>query len=79
MHRSVIQKHARMRGERLRPHNMAMVKLADDQREAVESIALEIFTDMTNAGASLQATLAAVYLSGMEHAAAVQVADRDHG
>jgi hypothetical protein len=68
MHRSVIQQQARARGIRLRPHNMSTVTLADDQREAVESIALGIFTDMTNAGASLQATLAAVYLSGIAHA-----------
>ncbi len=34
----------------------------------VEGIALAIFTDMTNSGATLQETLAAIYLSGLEHA-----------
>jgi len=32
------------------------------------TVALSIFTDMTNAGCSLQETLSAIYLSGLEHA-----------
>lgn len=39
-----------------------------EARECIESIALDIYTDMVNSGASLQETLAAVYLSGCEHA-----------
>ena len=55
-------------GRGARPRNMATVKLPPGMRETIESIALDIFTDMTNAGCSLQQTLAAIYLSGSEHA-----------
>lgn len=41
-----------------------------EARECIERIALGIFTDMVNSGATLQETLAAVYLSGSENALA---------
>lgn len=47
---------------------MDRMALTDEQRQAVEGIALSIFADMTNAGCSLQETLSAIYLSGLEHA-----------
>lgn len=68
MHRSVLEKHQRARGYRPRPTNMSAVALTSEQRECIERIALGIFTDMTNSGATLQETLAAVYLSGSENA-----------
>jgi len=43
------------------------MKLPPEVREAMEEMALEIFTDMVNSGASLQQTLTAIYLSGIEH------------
>ena len=70
MHRSVLEKHARARGYRPRPVNMSTVALPAEARECIERIALGIFTDMVNSGATLQETLAAVYLSGSESALA---------
>lgn len=68
MHRSVLETHARARGFRPRPVNMNTVALPAEARECIERIALGIFTDMVNSGATLQETLAAVYLSGSENA-----------
>ena len=52
--------------------NMSYKAMTSDTRETLERIALEIFTDMTNAGNTLQATLAAIYLSGLAHAIELQ-------
>lgn len=49
---------------------MARLFLGPEQREMIERIALSIYTDMVNAGATVQETLAAVYLSGSENALA---------
>lgn len=35
----------------------------------VEKIAIDIFTDLINAGQPLQVVLAAIYVSGLQHAA----------
>ena len=67
MHRSVLETQQRARGYRPRPVNMSAVALTSEQREFIERIAIGIFTDMTNSGATLQETLAAVYLSGSEN------------
>ena len=67
-HHSTLKRRAS--GGAPRQHNMATVRLPDDQRECIERIALAIFTDMVNSGATLQETLAAVYLSGSENALA---------
>ena len=50
------------------PRNMAHTKIPDDTRTFIESESLSIYTDMVNSGASLQATLAAIFLSGMNAA-----------
>jgi dissimilatory sulfite reductase (desulfoviridin) alpha/beta subunit len=47
---------------------MSILTLPSEDRECIESIVLSIYTDMVNSGASLQETLAAVYLSGCENA-----------
>jgi hypothetical protein len=47
---------------------MAFMHIPHSEREFIEQMALSIFTDMVNAGCSLQATLAAIYLSGCENA-----------
>jgi len=71
IHRSVHERATRSRGFRPRPKGMSILTLPSEDRECIESIALGIFTDMVNSGASLQETLAAVYLSGSENAIAV--------
>jgi hypothetical protein len=48
---------------------MYRIAITDEQRVTVESLSLEVFTTMTNAGASLQETLAAIYLTGFQNAA----------
>jgi len=60
--------HSSKRKTGLNPRQMAVMKLPPEVREAMEEMALEIFTDMVNSGASLQQTLTAIYLSGIEHA-----------
>lgn len=66
--------HSSVRGERTkymphpRPYKMDRMGVTNEQRELFESIALSIFTDMTNSGRSLQETLSAIYLSGIKHA-----------
>lgn len=70
MHRSVREVQERARGFRPRPVNMSTVAMPPEARECIERIALGIFTDMVNSGATLQETLAAVYLSGSENALA---------
>lgn len=52
----------------LKPKSMEVMKIDVDSRKFVEAEALSIFTAMTNAGASLQQTLLAIYLSGMSAA-----------
>ena len=68
IHQSVMRSRVRQ------PRNMARCFMPADQREFIEAQALLIFTDMTNAGCSLQQTLAAVFLSGMN--AAVHAMER---
>lgn len=52
----------------IKPKGMDVTKIAPEARKFVEAEALSIFTSMTNAGASLQQTLLAIYLSGMSAA-----------
>ena len=57
------------RSFRVRPHGMSRVEGATpDQIAAIQSIALGVYTDMSNAGFSLRETLAAIYISGAKHA-----------
>jgi len=53
------------------PKKMDMTRIPAETRKFVEAEALSIFTSMTNAGASLQQTLVAVFLSGMNAAHSV--------
>lgn len=60
--------HSKLKGRPVpRPKGMASTKVPPEVRQAMEQTALDIFTDMTNAGATLQQTLGAIYLSGIEH------------
>lgn len=58
--------------DRPRPSNMERMGITSEQRQSFEGIALDIFTDMTNAGCSLQETLAAIYVSGLVHATEIK-------
>ena len=49
----------------VRPKDLQSMRIHPDARKFVEQEALSIFAAMTNAGASLQQTLSAVFLSGM--------------
>lgn len=62
-HHSVLARSARVRAP-----GMATVDCTADVREGMERIALGIFTDMTNAGSTFQQALAAIYVSGLQHA-----------
>lgn len=53
---------------RQRPTSMQRMQLTREQRMLIETEALDIFTTMTNGGCTLQQTLAAVFLSGMNAA-----------
>ena len=55
-------------GKKMKARGMSYTRVTQDQREAVENLTLEIFTDMVNAGNSLQSTLSAIYFSGVTHA-----------
>jgi hypothetical protein len=57
-----------VRSKGSRPQGLAQVQISRDQRVFIETEALEIFTQMVNGGATLQQTLAAVFLSGMNAA-----------
>lgn len=58
-------------GFRIRPVKMDAMTITHDQREHLERVVLDIFTDMTNAGASIQEILSAIYLSGVQHTIAI--------
>jgi hypothetical protein len=67
-HLSPLHISRRLALRHIKPRGMACISLPADHRECIERIALSIYTDMVNAGATLQETLAAVYLSGSENA-----------
>lgn len=43
--------------------------ITNEQREAIQRIALDVFSACANAGMSLQEILAAVYITGLENGA----------
>lgn len=69
IHPSLLEKRSAY-SEKPRPHGMSRMTVTAEQRQQVERIALDIFTDMANAGCSLQETLSAIYLSGLQNAVA---------
>jgi len=56
---------------------MESMKMDPEVRQGIEKIALHIFTDMTNSGASLQQTLTAIYLSGVQNTIAAIKDEQD--
>lgn len=65
VHTSVIK-----RG-RITPNRMDRITIPDEMRTVMTRIALDIFTDMSNANGSFQDALLAIYLSGLQHAQAL--------
>lgn len=55
----------------VRPLNMDRVQMPDSLRTGLTDIALKIFTDCTNVGVPFQDALLAIYLSGLQHGAAI--------
>ena len=53
------------------PRGMTPIEMTHDTSYALERIALDIYTDMSNAGRGLAETLASIYLSGLQHAVEV--------
>lgn len=62
--------HRSVRHADIRPHNMIRCLVPVELRPVIEQIPLDIFTDMTNAGATFAQALAAIYLSGAQNAIA---------
>lgn len=56
---------------RLTPRDMDRTNITREQNEAAQRISLSIFTDMSNAAFSFREALAAIYLSGIQHAISV--------
>lgn len=63
--------HWSIRDQRPRPYNMDRIILPRELAEFADRMALEIFTDMVNSGAPFAEALAAIYVSGLQHAVAV--------
>lgn len=57
---------------------MSKASAAPELVRAVQQMALDVFTDMSNAGFSLRETLAAIYLTGAENAIET-LKEPDHG
>ncbi len=71
IHHSVMAKRDKY-ADRIRPQNMSIISVTSEQRCMLEQVALDIFTDMTNAGATFHQAMASVYLSGLKHATEAQ-------
>lgn len=54
------------------PSGMERLSCSREESEMLERTAIGIFTDMVNSGRSFQASLAAIYLSGLQHASAIR-------
>ena len=60
--------HSRARGfGAVRPHNMDQMPITADQAFALGELVLGIFADMSNAGATFEETLRAIYISGVQN------------
>ena len=60
--------HSRARGfGAIRPRNMDRIKITHEQAEALGNVVLGVFADMANAGATLEETMRAIYMTGVEN------------
>lgn len=69
---NIEPRHHSMMGKRRLPRGLDRVTITDEQRVAIQSIALDVFATCANAGLSLQEILAAVYLTGLENGASAE-------
>lgn len=65
---SPLHRSRRAEGRPISPAGLSSIAMTIDQIEAIESVSLDVFTAVCNAGGTIQQALAAVYLSGLEHA-----------
>lgn len=63
--------HHSLAGKRITPRRMDRLNMDREHYEVGISIALSVFADCTNVGVSFQDALLAVYLSGLQHGAAL--------
>lgn len=60
------------KGVRIKPYNMERLHgLSQETSDGLTQIAIDIFVDCTNAGVPFQDSLAALYLSGLQHGQAI--------
>ena len=63
--------HHSVAGKRILPRQMERLSMDREKYEAGVNIALSIFADCTNVGVSFQDALLAIYISGLNHGAAL--------
>ncbi len=63
--------HHSVAGQRILPRNMERLGMDREHYESGINIALSIFADCTNVGVSFQDALLAIYISGLNHGAAI--------
>ena len=72
MKNSILQPvHHSMHGKRITPRKMDRLNMDREHYEAGVRIALSVFADCTNVGVSFQDAILAVYLTGLQHGAAL--------
>ena len=60
-----VHKSAKPKGG-MKPRNMAIMEMSDEERVFIEKMALSIFADCSNAGRSFNECLTAILISGMD-------------
>ena len=79
MTRPLRPQHFSAIGKNMKPFKMERTAYPDvEARECIEGIAIDIFTDCTNAGCTFQQSLAAILNSGMEFAIQSLKEDQPH-
>lgn len=63
--------HFSLQNRRRLPHNMDRVSMPHEDKAALTKVALAIFADCVNVAVPFQEALLAVYLSGLQHGAAI--------
>ena len=63
--------HHSITGKPRMPANMTHAKMQSEDKERLTNMVLEMFTDCVNVGQPFQVALLAIYLSGLQHGAAI--------
>lgn len=63
--------HRSMLGKSRLPAKFSRMEMTTEQREFLDNFALGIFADCVNNGLTFQATVSALYLSGLENGMAI--------